>query len=107
MSERLDRIEALLLNTVERLNEVTANLGRTTATLDRVAIQQERNTDDIDTLLGAISTAEVEVRKISASVAANEQRFNILISEMRSDRQVFRNLIDTLTGRIDGLERAS
>jgi chromosome segregation ATPase len=114
MAERLDRIEAILLNVTERLSE-------TNATLDRVANQQERNTADIDALLGAISTTDVEVRSLSASVAALEvratetdTRFNVLIQEMRADRrasqQAFQALLlqlAGLNGRVDSLEQAS
>ena len=127
MTDRLDRIENLLetaaitLNvTTERLDQVTERLDQVTERLDQVAEQQRKNTTDIDNLLGAISTTDVEVRSLSQgmrslsqAVAANEQRFNILIQEMRADRratqQAFQSLLLQLAnvnGRVDDLEAA-
>lgn len=54
MTERLDRIEALLENTGQKL--------------DKTAAQQARNSDDIETLLGAIATTEASIQKTDASV---------------------------------------
>jgi len=135
MSERLDRIESMLLAMAERLDETNATLSQTNATLsqtnatlsqtnatlsqtnatlDRVSIQQAKNTVDIDNLLAAISTTDVKVRQLTESVAANEQRFNILIQEMRADRratqQAFQSLLLQLAGvnsRVDDIEAAS
>ncbi|MGI8936248.1 MAG: hypothetical protein ACR2FS_19480 [Phormidesmis sp.] len=56
MTERLDRIESLLLATAERQNEMNASLQQTQAVLNQTAQQQARNTDKIDTLFGAVST---------------------------------------------------
>ena len=80
MTERLDRIEALLLITAERLNQT--------------AEQQQRNTTDIDNLLGAISTTDVEVRSLTQTVAANEQRFEILRADAIADREESRRRFD-------------
>jgi chromosome segregation ATPase len=136
MTERLDRIEQSIerLSTAldvivtefirpsaqqtaanyERLNRVDETLRQTNATLDRVAQQQERNTADIDALLGAISTTDVEVRSLSVRAAETDTRFNILIQEMRADRrasqQAFQALLlqlASLNGRVDELEQAS
>ena len=135
MSERLDRIGSLLLSTAERLdttaerldetnvtlnqtnvtlNQTNATLDRTNATLDQVAAQQRQNTINIDNLLAAISTTDVEVRNLRESVLANEERFNILIQEMRADRrasqQAFQALLLQLAnvnGRVDDLEAAN
>ena len=156
MSERLDRIESLLLATAERLdttterldttserlgetnvtlnqtnvtlnqtnatlnqtnvtlNQTNVTLDRTNATLDQVATQQRQNTINIDNLLGAISTTDVEVRNLRESVLANEERFNLLIQEMRADRrasqQAFQALLLQLANvnsRVDDLEAAS
>jgi chromosome segregation ATPase len=136
MTERLDRIEQSIerLSTAldvivtefirpsaqqtaanyERLERVDETLEQTNATLDRVAAQQERNTSDIDALLGAISTTDVEVRSLSVRAAETDTRFNILIQEMRADRrasqQAFQALLlqlASLNGRVDELEQAS
>ena len=60
MSERLDRVEAILVQISESQNE-------TSALLNRVAQQQARHTDEIDTLLGAVSANEVACRELRES----------------------------------------
>ncbi|MEM8504519.1 MAG: hypothetical protein AAF716_15355 [Cyanobacteria bacterium P01_D01_bin.1] len=128
MSERLDRIESILAATVTHVATTDARLDRIAAIVEESATQQRQNTVDIDNLLGALSTTDVEVRRINETVeslsrtverlgeavAANEQRFNILIQEMRADRrasqQSFQQLLLSLAnvnGRIDDLEQAS
>lgn len=57
--------------------------------LNQTAEQQQRNTADIDNLLGAISTTDVEVRSLTQTVAVNEQRFEILRADAIADRQAF------------------
>lgn len=125
MTDRLDRIEALLEATIthvattdSRLVRVSVGLETMTERLDSItgiiqeaATQQRQNTIDIDNLLGAISTTDVEVRRLGQAVAANEERFNVLIAEMRSDRrasqQSFQALLLSLasvSGRVDDLE---
>lgn len=81
MSERLDRIEAILEATAE---------------------QQQRNTEDIDTLLGAISTTDVEVRSLTQTVAASERRFENLRADAMADRQTFREQLEADRQRSDG-----
>lgn len=101
MTERLDRIEALLLATAERQNEMNASLQQTQAalnqtqsaltqtqaTLDQIAVQQARNTEELDTLLGAVSTNEVKIRALIEQTAQSNQRFDILRAEAAADRQ--------------------
>ena len=128
MTERLDRIEAILLATAERQNEMNASLqqtqtalSQTQAVLDRTAQQQSRQTDEIDTLLGAVSTNEVGVRALVAKIDESNTRFEILRQEAITDRQradqrfeamqeniqqLFRELIRT-NRRVDNLEQAS
>jgi chromosome segregation ATPase len=115
MTERLDRIEAILLSTSERLNETNATLNQTNATLsqtnaalsqtnatlDRVAQQQERNTTDIDALLGAISTTDVEVRAIASSVSDSARLFENLRGDAIADRQRSDQRFNELLGRLD------
>lgn len=121
MTERLDRIEALLLTTAERQNEMNASLQQTQAVLNQTAQQQARNTDEIDTLLGAVSTTEVGLRTLVEQIAESNQRFEILRQEAIADRQrsdqrfeamqenlqqLFRELIRT-NRRVENLEQAS
>jgi predicted RNase H-like nuclease (RuvC/YqgF family) len=70
MTERLDRIEALL---------------------ERTAEQQSRNTEDIDALVEAISTTDVEVRQLTEAIAHNQKRFDTLRRESIADRTEFRS----------------
>ncbi|MFK8185359.1 MAG: hypothetical protein AB8B99_18445 [Phormidesmis sp.] len=76
MTERLDRMEALL--------------ERTQQTLDRTAAKQEKNTEEIDILLGAIATSEAKVDKLVARAESTDQRFEVLRAEAVTDRQEFR-----------------
>ncbi|MEM9092303.1 MAG: hypothetical protein AAGC93_26665 [Cyanobacteria bacterium P01_F01_bin.53] len=101
MTERLDRIEAMLLAMTERQNETTATLAQTNATLaqtnatlvqtnttlDRLAERQVRQADEIDTLLGAVSTNEVSIRELVAQISESNQRFEVLRQEAIADRQ--------------------
>jgi chromosome segregation ATPase len=101
MTDRLDRIEAILLSSSERLNETNATLSQTNATLDRVAAQQERNTTDIDALLGAISTTDVEVRSLAGSVSDSAKLFENLRGDAIADRQRSDQRFNELLGRLD------
>jgi len=72
MTDRLDRIEALLENTAER---------------------QAKHTDEIDTLLAACSTNEAAIRNLTVNVselrgesADTQKRFEILRDEAKTDR---------------------
>ncbi|PZO56082.1 MAG: hypothetical protein DCF15_09530 [Phormidesmis priestleyi] len=94
MSERLDQIEAILLATAERQNEMNASLQqtqaaleRTQAVLDRTAQQQASNTSDIDTLLGAVSTNEVEIRAPIQQMAESNRLFDVLRQDAIADRR--------------------
>ena len=135
MTDRLGRTEALLLDTAERLDRTNTTLGQTSvtlastsaslsttnsslattnATLDCITVQREQNARSIDALLEAISTTDIEVRRLGEDVAANETRFNILISEMRSDRRASQQSsqalllpLTGLNGWVDDLEQAS
>ena len=87
MTERLDRIEALLLATAERQNEMNATLQQTQAVLNQTAQQQAVNTDEIDTLLGAVSSNEVGIRDLVTRIDESNRRFDILRAEAIADRQ--------------------
>ncbi len=114
VGERLDQMTGRLDQVTDGLDQMGERLDQMGERLNQVAEQQQRNTADIDNLLGAISPTEVEVRSLSQAVAANEQRFNILIQEMRADRrstqQAFQALLlqlASVNGRVDDLEAAS
>ena len=76
MTDRLDRIEALLESSQQTLNRTTE--------------KQEKNTEEIDILLGAIATSEARVDKLVARSEAADQRFEVLRAEAATDRQEFR-----------------
>ena len=85
MSERLDRIEAILEATTQKQAENAAQISQ--------------NAEGIDTLLGAVSTYEAEARKLHNDVLAitnkskyNEQLFEIIRSEAQADREETRRL---------------
>ncbi|MEL6940239.1 MAG: hypothetical protein AAFO84_13715 [Cyanobacteria bacterium J06598_1] len=67
-----------------------ALLERTQQTLDRTAAKQEKNTEEIDILLGAIATSEAKVDKLVARAESTDQRFEVLRAEAVTDRQEFR-----------------
>ncbi len=94
MTERLDRVEAILESSAQRQ-------AATDATLDRVSEQQVKNTDDIEILLGAVSTNDVAVRQTTANVDRlivkideSNQRFDIQRGEAQADRQETRRLFN-------------
>ncbi len=94
MTERLDRIEAILESTAQQQ-------AATDAKLDRAAEQQAKNSDDIETLLGAVSTNDVAVRQNTANVDRlivkideSNQRFDIQRGEAQADRQETRRLFN-------------
>lgn len=121
MTERLDRIEALLLATAEQQNEMNASLQQTQGILNQTAQQQAVNTDEIDTLLGAASTNEVGIRALTKNVNQlvvkideNNQHFEILREEaiadrQRSDERFERMLLETcgVAEHVETLEQAS
>ncbi|MBE9063469.1 hypothetical protein [cf. Phormidesmis sp. LEGE 11477] len=76
MTERLDRIEALLENTQQQLNQT--------------AEKQTKNTEEIDLLLGAVATSEAKVDKLIIRAEAADQRFEVLRAEAATDRQEYR-----------------
>ncbi len=116
-------------------NSTSTVLQGTNATLDRIAVQQTTHTDEIDTLLGAVSSNEVACRELRQTVGTlvsaideGNQRFEILRSEaitrqQRSDQRfeamqetlqrLFLELHSTngavagLSDRIDQMEQAS
>jgi chromosome segregation ATPase len=65
-----------------------------TERLDRIEAILERHTDEIDTLLGAVSTTEIainnlvaEMAKTNTAIAESNQRFDVLRAEAIADRQ--------------------
>ena len=116
MTDRLDRVEELLAQTAERLDQTSERLDQTSERLDqtseRLALtveQQVKNTTDIDTLLGAVSSNEVGVRELSVDVRSlttaigeSNQRFDVLRLEAVEDRQETRQLFNDA---VDQMER--
>ena len=78
MTERLDRIEAALERTGENLKQTTA--------------KQAKNTEDIDTLLGAIARTDRQVQDLRGESGDAQQRFEVLRAEAQNDRQETRQL---------------
>ncbi|PZO47082.1 MAG: hypothetical protein DCF15_19510 [Phormidesmis priestleyi] len=75
-------------------NSTSTALQGTNATLDRIAVQQTTHTDEIDTLLGAVSSNEVACRELRQTVGTlvsaideGNQRFEILRSEAIARQQ--------------------
>ncbi len=78
-------------------NSTSSALQGTNATLDRIAAQQTTHTDEIDTLLGAVSSNEVACRELRqtvetlvSDVGEGNQRFDNLRADAIADRQSFR-----------------
>ena len=85
MTDRLDRIEGLLEQTGNRLNQT--------------AEQQAKTTEDVDTLLGAVATNEASVQKLTSNVQSlvtkiddSNDRFDVLRLEAAEDRKETRQL---------------
>jgi chromosome segregation ATPase len=79
MSDRLDRIEAILQSTAE---------------------QQAANTRDIDALVGAISTTELMVRENTRNIQENRQTTE---ASIQADREEYRALNAEQSQRIQNL----
>jgi hypothetical protein len=58
-----------------------------TERLDRIEAILERHTDEIDTLLGAVSSTEVAVRELVAAMTESHQCFDVLRADAIADRQ--------------------
>ncbi|MEL6260250.1 MAG: hypothetical protein AAFS06_06875 [Cyanobacteria bacterium J06631_12] len=80
MSERLDRIEAIL---------------------ERVAQQQEKQSEEIDTLLGVVAANEREVRELTDKSKYNEQLFEIIRAEAQADRDETRRLFNDAVSQME------
>lgn len=86
MTERLDRIEALLESAGEKL--------------DQTARQQSKQADDIDTLLGAIATTDRQVKDLRGESGDAKQRFEVLRAEAKNDREEYRALFNDAIAEI-------
>ncbi|MEL6605725.1 MAG: hypothetical protein AAFP20_21150, partial [Cyanobacteria bacterium J06614_10] len=80
MSERLDRIEAIL---------------------ERTAQRQEKQAEDIDTLLGVVATNERKVRDLTDKSKYNEQLFEVLRAEAQADRDETRRLFNDAVSQME------
>lgn len=106
MSERLDRIEAILESSAQRQVAIDATLDRVSEQQTRNAAGQAKNKDDIETLLGAVSANLTACRELRAAGAAsdaridrlteraevNDLRFEAVLAEARADRAETRQL---------------
>ena len=91
MTERLDRIEAILQSTAE---------------------QQAKNTDEIDTLIGVAATNEASIQRLTDSVQElvskvdeSNKRFNVLRLEAAEDRQETRRLFNDVIAHVEQQQR--
>ncbi|MEL6469371.1 MAG: hypothetical protein AAFQ74_06550 [Cyanobacteria bacterium J06623_4] len=80
MSERLDRIEAIL---------------------ERTAQRQEKQAEDIDTLLGVVATNERKVRELTDKSKYNEQLFEVLRAEAQADRDETRRFFNDAVSQME------
>lgn len=76
LNESIARSEASHAASMESINAVLA----------ATAVQQAQNTEGIDTLLGAMSTTEIEMQRVFGEIAESNQRFEILRNEAIADR---------------------
>jgi DNA repair exonuclease SbcCD ATPase subunit len=79
----LYRLNASHAASIERLDHIESVLAIT-------AVQQAQNTEGIDTLLGAVSTTEIEMQRVFTEIAESNKRFENLRNEAIADRQEFR-----------------
>ena len=86
-----DELQALCESNAKAIqsfaNATSTAFQQTITTLDRVVAQQATTADEIDTLLGAVSTNEVGVRTLVEQRAESDRRFEVLRLEAVSDRQ--------------------
>lgn len=114
MTERLDRIESLLLGLAEQQSAHDERLTRIETILENTVQAQAANTDQIGRNAEA-NTANAE------AVEQNEQRFSTLLEDSRADRAENRRRFDAaqqviqallmqvtnLNGRVEDLEGAA
>ena len=79
MTERVDRLEAQQDTNTANITDLITLSGN----LLKVA---EGNMQAIERLEAKVDETSTNVQSLRESVAANEERFNILIQEMRADR---------------------
>jgi DNA repair exonuclease SbcCD ATPase subunit len=79
----LYRLNASHAASIGRLDHIESVLAIT-------AVQQAQNTEGIDTLLGAVSTTEIEMQRVFTEIAESNKRFENLRNEAIADRQEFR-----------------
>ncbi|MEL6903306.1 MAG: hypothetical protein AAFP07_20400 [Cyanobacteria bacterium J06606_4] len=145
MSDRLDRIEAIVESNARDIEASRGDLAETKAIAESnartieasanqqaeiiaaISAQQATNTRDIDALVEGISGLATEIREVvqrvdesGQRIDGNAQRFDILLDEVRADRQraderhaatqeILQSLLVELTKtnqRVDRLEQA-
>lgn len=121
MTERLDRIEALLSGLAERQTAHDNRLTRIESALDRAAAQTLANAEQIGINEQQIGrNAEANAANAEA-VAENETRFSTLLEDSRADRVENRRRFDAaqqviqalliqvanINGRVEDLEEVA
>ncbi len=82
--------------TNDELKALCESNARSIAALSNEAREERRqrstNTDEIDTLLGAIATTEANVQKLTAKAGYTDELFEVLRAEANADRQETRQM---------------
>ena len=99
-----DELKALVESNAQSIAALTSE-----ASAERQ--QRSTNTDEIDTLLGAVAATEALVNRVTVKVEGNEKLFETLRAEAQADRQETRNLWNDAvtqmeTDRTEAKERA-
>ncbi|MEM8506164.1 MAG: hypothetical protein AAF716_23815 [Cyanobacteria bacterium P01_D01_bin.1] len=84
---------------------MSVKLDRVSDRLESVAAQQEKNTSDIDTLVGAAATFASDCEALSRKIDESNQRFDTLRAENIADRAEYRRQNEETNARIEA-ERA-
>lgn len=100
-SSRLDRIEALLLQTTERLDRIAESNELATARLSRIEALQERTQQQVDSNARAIQAwgGRIEESIIDTEEIATATRAD-LAERIRSAQQEWNQRFDELAGQI-------
>jgi chromosome segregation ATPase len=99
--ERLDRVSARLESVSTKLDSVSTKLDSVSTKLESVAAQQEKNTSDIDTLVGAAATFSSDCEALGRKIDESNQRFDTLRAENIADRAEYRRRSEETNARIE------
>jgi chromosome segregation ATPase len=94
-----EELKALCESNARAIAATNEGISELRNTVSATTEQQARHTDEIDTLLGAVSSNEVaikeliaEMAKTNAAIAESNQRFDVLRDEAIADRRENREL---------------